>query len=415
MLDAREELEDISFTFRHQNWQLQDSVLLCQQAFWAIKQIKQQVFVALRDASGGFIWQVCKSQDFLTELKRFWEEEIRGNPSKMLCGFLGYDFASSIDASFSFANKKQKDDLLDFPGAYFVAFNNHTSLQYSQFKHSIQPTLTQKSSVLSFQSLISDEEYKKSISKALELIHSGRLYEINLSRPFIASLPHESAEKLFYKTFLQNPAPHSAMFNFGKNSIISASPECFLRKQGNFLSTFPIKGTRKRHLDCLKDTSSAIELLQSPKELAEHLMVVDLERNDLGRVAIPGSTNVKTFAELKSYEFVHHLVSEVSCELKPNTSIFEVLEATFPSGSITGAPKVSTMQAIAQLEPYKRQAYTGCLGFIDSQGDSVFSILIRSLFLDAKSIVLNVGGGIVADSDPEFECQETYLKSRGLD
>ncbi|MDX1921056.1 MAG: chorismate-binding protein [Candidatus Caenarcaniphilales bacterium] len=355
------------------------------------------------------IWGV---RPFIDRLKSFWEAEIKGHKDKILFGFLAYDFAGSLEPLV----KDDRKGLLDFPKACFVGFEKH---EFVGLTPGPSPTWRGEGALaegVRLHTLIPDAEYKQMVEKALELIKDGELYEINLSRPFLSSVDEclQSAD-IAKQLWDKNPAPFSACFPFDSNkAIISASPECFFKKRGNKVHTFPIKGTRRRSVSVFEDQKLIAELLKSPKELAEHLMVVDLERNDLGRIAVPSTVKVEEFAKLKSYEFVHHLVSDISCELRPELDIFDAIKAMFPSGSITGAPKIRTMQAIRELEPFNRQAYTGALGYIDSSGDGVFSILIRSLFRDGQKLVVNVGGGIVADSCPAFECEETYVKLKGL-
>ncbi|HEY9885894.1 MAG TPA: anthranilate synthase component I family protein, partial [Vampirovibrionales bacterium] len=266
------------------------------------------------------------------------------------------------------------------------------------------------------ESLIPDNIYKENIDRILELIKEGQIYQANLTRPFLIKASKEiNSQALSNNLRSLNPAPYASYYSFGQSqAICSASPECFLLKKGTKVSTFPIKGTRKVSANFEENQIMKNALLSSKKERAEHLMVVDLERNDLGKFAIPGSVRVSEFAKIQSYEYVHHLVSEVSCQISSSKDIFDVIKATFPSGSVTGAPKIKAMQVINNLEKHSRGPYTGCFGFIDSKGDGVFSILIRSLFVSGKEAICNVGGGIVYDSDPDFENEETYLKAKGL-
>jgi anthranilate synthase component 1 len=275
---------------------------------------------------------------------------------------------------------------------------------------------TQKKIIENFEDLIIDSEYKLIIEQALAHIEKGDLYEINLSRPSLIELSSEiSMCELAHIFEAKAKEPYSACLPLdAKRMILSNSPECFLRKSGNKVSTFPIKGTRRRYEDSNKDNASIEELMRSPKEMAEHLMVVDLERNDLGKVAQAGSVTVESFAELNTFSNVHHLISEVSCELKDNINPFDLLRATFPSGSVTGAPKIRVMQIIRSLEKYSRSAYTGALGYIDGKGDLEFSILIRSLMVNGNQALLNTGGGIVYDSNPDFEIEETHLKAQSI-
>jgi anthranilate/para-aminobenzoate synthase component I len=387
-----------------------DTVLHVSKPFWGIKHENNQTCVFSELANDGEpIWQVVNCTDPLVILEDFWEEKIHINDQlPILVGFLGYDFAKFLEKKLP----QNKQSIFPFPSMCFMAFAEHNFSAISQNNKAVfkLPKLKQ------IKNLTSDSLYKGMIEEVLKNIEAGNVYEVNLSRPFLLELENEvDGYNLFANLSHLNPAPYEAYFPINsQQSICSASPECFIEKKGQEISTYPIKGTRKRSQNIDEDLQLQKELLTCTKELAEHLMVVDIERNDFGKIAIPGSVKVQEFAKLESFKFVHHLISKISGQLKPNLNIFDCLRATFPSGSITGAPKISTMQLINKLEPYSRSAYTGCLGYIDSRGDASFSILIRSLLVNKNQLLLNVGGGIVQDSIPDFEIEETYVKAQGF-
>lgn len=195
---------------------------------------------------------------------------------------------------------------------------------------------------------------------------------------------------------------------------MSSSPERFLLLDGDTMETRPIKGTRPRGRTPAEDAALAAELRDSPKDRAEHVMIVDLERNDLGRIARPGSVNVAEFAALETYRQVHHLTSTIRAERRSGVSLEETLRATFPGGSITGAPKVRALEIIDELEPTVRGAYTGAIGYVSAHGRTDLNIAIRTITLANGIAHLHVGGAIVHDSDPEQEYAETLHKARGM-
>jgi para-aminobenzoate synthetase component 1 len=209
-----------------------------------------------------------------------------------------------------------------------------------------------------------------------------------------------------------NPAPFAAYLNFDEVTIISASPERFLKVQGDLVETRPIKGTRPRGKTPFEDVTLEEELLSSSKDRAENVMIVDLERNDLGRVCRFGTVKVKELLTLEKYATVFHLTSTVAGKLRQGKTRADLLKACFPGGSITGAPKVRAMEIIEELEPTKRSIYTGSIGYLSFGGEMDLSIVIRTILVKGKKAYLQVGGGIVYDSNPEAEYQETLDKAK---
>jgi len=266
---------------------------------------------------------------------------------------------------------------------------------------------------LSLTSNFKKEDYITAIKRAKEYIASGDIYQVNLSQRFSCKtdlLPQMLFENL--KTI--NPAPFSAYLDFNDVKIVSASPERFLCKKGRTIHTRPIKGTRPRGKDQLEDERLKIELLSSYKDRAEHVMIVDLERNDLGRVCEYGTVLPTEFITLEAYSTVYHLVSTVRGTLREDVDAIDCLVNCFPGGSITGAPKIRSMEIIDELEPTKRSIYTGAIGYIGFDGNMDTSIVIRTFLIKDGHAYFQVGGGIVADSDPEMEYQETLDKAKAL-
>ena len=255
--------------------------------------------------------------------------------------------------------------------------------------------------------------YREAVGRILEYIAAGDIFQANLSQRFEAS-GHVDVRDLHERLKARSPAPYSALLAWDDLALISASPESFFEVRGRQIVTRPIKGTRPRSDDRSEDRRLAEELRTSPKDRAELTMIVDLERNDLGRVCEYGTVQVPDPIAVESYAQVHHLVATVKGRLRAGVGPVEVLESTFPGGSITGAPKIRAMEIIDELEPSRRSAYTGAIGWIGPGGDCGFNIAIRTLTVEGGTVRYQVGGGIVADSDPEAEYRETLDKGRGL-
>jgi len=259
----------------------------------------------------------------------------------------------------------------------------------------------------------SHKEYVEAVKKARQYIINGDIFEVNLSQRFGTKLnitPYE----LYKRLRSINPAPFACYLGFEDIIVVSASPERFLSLQGDFVETRPIKGTRPRGKSPQQDEALADELLKSAKDRAENIMIVDLERNDLGRVCRYGSVKVTELAILEVFPTVFHLTSTVVGRLNDGKKNIDLLRATFPGGSITGAPKVRAMEIIDELEPTRRSIYTGCIGYLGFNGDIDLNIAIRTFIIKGEKVYFQVGGAVVYDSDPEAEYQETLHKARAL-
>jgi para-aminobenzoate synthetase component 1 len=257
------------------------------------------------------------------------------------------------------------------------------------------------------------QEYVTAVEKARQYIIDGDIFEVNLSQRFEAKLSITPYE--LYKRLRQiNPAPFACYLGFDEVSVVSASPERFLRIRGDWVETRPIKGTRPRGKTPEEDEALAKELLGSAKDRAENIMIVDLERNDLGRVCRFGTVKVTELAILEVFPTVFHLTSTVVGRLREGKNGIDLLKASFPGGSITGAPKVRAMEIIDELEPTRRSVYTGNIGYLSFNGDIDLSIVIRTFLAKGRKAYFQVGGAVVYDSDPEVEYQETLDKARAL-
>jgi len=264
-----------------------------------------------------------------------------------------------------------------------------------------------------------DEEspavFLERVRRAQEYIRAGDIYQANLSRSWRIELAEDASVAGVYERLCAvNPAPFAALAQWQGVSILSSSPERLVSVNNGMIQTRPIAGTRPRSRRPGEDLSETAELAAHPKERAEHVMLIDLERNDLGRVCEAGTVRVDEFMSIESYAHVHHIVSNVSGKLRPNATPIDAIRAVFPGGTITGCPKVRCMEIIAELEGVGRGAYTGSLGFLGRDGVMDLNILIRTMTVRGRRIDLRAGGGIVADSIPERELEETRAKARGL-
>jgi para-aminobenzoate synthetase component 1 len=263
------------------------------------------------------------------------------------------------------------------------------------------------------ESNLSRAEFVAKVSRAQDYIRSGDIYQVNLSHR-LSSAFDGSGWELFERLTAVSPAPFSAFMDCGDFEIASSSPEQFLRLSGSHIRTRPIKGTRPRAIDPTRDAQLSYELQTSAKEISELVMITDLMRNDLGRVCEYGSVHVPDLARLEKFAHVQHLVSTVEGRLRKEVTHFAAFASCFPGGSITGAPKIRAMEIIDELEPISRGPYTGSLGYLGFNRESQLSIVIRTAMCKEGRAYFNVGAGIVADSDPEAEFEETIAKARGF-
>jgi para-aminobenzoate synthetase component 1 len=273
-----------------------------------------------------------------------------------------------------------------------------------QYPLSILPRLT---------SNLGRPEYLDTIRQAIEYVHAGDCFQVNIAQRLLHPAALGPLE-LYGRLRERNAAPFAGLFDLGSAVVASASPERFLRVEDGEVETRPIKGTRPRGATPEEDRARAAELLTSAKDRAENVMIIDLLRNDLGRVCEYGSVRVSAVCRLESYRTVHHLVSEVRGQLRNGLGLVDLLRAAFPGGSVTGAPKVRAMEIIAELKSTARGPYCGALGYLGFDGTMDTNILIRTFTMSQGWIQFPVGGGIVADSDPEREYEETLHKAEGL-
>jgi anthranilate synthase component 1 len=257
--------------------------------------------------------------------------------------------------------------------------------------------------------------FEAGVKTVLDYLAAGDVFQVNISRPWNGWFTAAPDPALLYRNLRsRNPAPFAGMLRWQDSVLLSSSPERLAEVRGKRVQTRPIAGTRPRGQNEEQDLALARELIDNAKERAEHVMMIDLERNDLGRVCQPGSVQVSEFMVIETYAHVHHIVSNVRGRLRDDAGPIQAIQAVFPGGTITGCPKVRCMEIIAEFEQEGRGFYTGSMGYLDRNGNMDLNILIRSMLLQGRHILFRTGAGIVADSIPELELQETEAKARGL-
>ena len=269
-------------------------------------------------------------------------------------------------------------------------------------------------------STFTPDGYRRAVERVREHIRRGDIFQANLSQrwtvemPQRASRPGADALALYEALARRSPAPYAGFLHAGDHAVASASPERFLTLRGRSVVTRPIKGTRPRGASPAEDRALRAELIASEKDRAENVMIVDVLRNDLGRVCETGSVAAPALCEIETFPQVHHLTSTVTGTLRAGLDALDLLHAAFPGGSITGAPKIRAMEVIDALEPVRRHVYTGSLGYLDWRGNADSSIAIRTALVTPRAIHFSAGGGITADSNPDAEYRETLDKAEGL-
>ncbi|MBI4212206.1 MAG: aminodeoxychorismate synthase component I [Deltaproteobacteria bacterium] len=369
-------------------------------------------------------------------------EELQGNPFVLLrqlldeyraspggaIGAFSYDLKDWIESSES----KAIDDL-DLPQIAFQFFRRLEKRRMDEFQSSdwvgepaegrgrgfpsrgyrCEVNSSMSPRFGSLRSNFSREQYLQSVNEVIELIRAGDIYQANISQRFECDFDGDPLA-LFTRILDLGPAPMMAYLAFPEFTLISQSPERFLKRTGTAVETCPIKGTRPRGKNPAEDEKLKHELWTSEKDNAELAMIIDLMRNDLGKLAIPGSVKVADPKRIETYANVHHLVATVTAQVLPDVKSLDLIKACFPGGSITGCPKLRAMEIIEEIEPVKRSFYTGSIGYVRFNGDFDFNIAIRTLIATKRKLYFNLGGGIVVDSDPQKEYEETLHKGASL-
>jgi para-aminobenzoate synthetase component 1 len=346
-------------------------------------------------------------------------------------GYLGYDLKNDVEAlSSSNFDGLHFPDLFFFqPKKLFFIKGNRIEIKYlTDFENEIETDLkkinqpkakSQKPKVknkLKIKLRIHKDDYYKKLNTILNHIHRGDIYEANFCQEFYSENSIINPVEVYQNLNEISKPPFATFLKLNDNYLLSASPERYLKKDGEHLISQPIKGTEKRAATKKEDEKLIAALEQNPKERAENIMIVDLVRNDFSRFAIKGSVKVEELCKVYTFEQVHHLISSVSCSVKNNIHPVDLIKNTFPMGSMTGAPKISAMKIMEELEETKRGLYSGAVGYFTPNGDFDFNVIIRSILYNAekKYISYSVGGAITAQSIPEKEYEECLLKAKAM-
>lgn len=370
---------------------------------------------------------INKAKNTLEQLQGFYDQR-----KGWLFGYLTYDLKNEIEELHS-----ENTDELSFPLLHFFApkvviqFNSTTATVtydvdyvskteaeniYNLSVNHPSPHFKGELKKIHIHSKITKEEYIASVTQLKQHIRKGDIYEVNFCQEFFAENASINTVDTYEKLNAISQAPFTAYCKFGKQYLICASPERFLQKRSNILMAQPIKGTTKRSTIKIEDEKLKQQLQNSEKERSENVMIVDLVRNDLARIAKPGTVGVDELFGIYSFKQVHHMISTITCELKETVSFTDIIKNTFPMGSMTGAPKVSAMKLIEHFESSKRGLYSGALGYIDPEGDFDFNVVIRSILYNEENKYLSfmVGSAITDKSDAEKEYEECLLKAKAM-
>lgn len=344
-------------------------------------------------------------------------------------GYLSYDLKNDVEPL-----QSSNFDGLDFPDLFFfqpkkifLLKGNQLEIQYlNMCDDEVEEDFAEilkilsfnedKESILNINQRVTKENYLKKVGKMLDHIHHGDLYEANFCMEFYAENATIDPLEKYAKLNEISKAPFAVFFKNNKHFLLSASPERYLKKQGNTLLSQPIKGTAKRFSDVIEDENSKVQLASDPKERAENIMITDLVRNDLSHTAQKGSVEVKELCGIYSFMQVHQMISTVASKIDLQYAAVDVIKTTFPMGSMTGAPKISAMKIIEELEETKRGLYSGAVGYFTPDGDFDFNVVIRSILYnqEKKYVSFSVGSAITSLSSPEKEYEECLLKAKAM-
>jgi len=429
LLESYIPIEDIFAHFAHET----DTVLLesaLQNKLGRFSIIGRAPYLKIEKRKGR-LWvnDQAREEDFSVYLNAYLKANQEENPTHLplvdgAIGFFAYDYYRNTKADFPEAILRFYDQLIiaDHEAQQIHLIANGKLQEAETAIQSLQDTINSPltaspSSVatgaITVRPNFEKEAYKHAIDRMIQYIIEGDIYIANMTQRLDIT-SRRSPYEVYTKLRTNNPAPFAAYLNYEDLQIVCASPERFLQMKDRKVTTRPIKGTRKRGATETEDEALKKELQQSEKDRSELLMIVDLERNDLNRVCVPGSVVVDELFAIESYATVHHLVSSISGTLEENLTAMDLIEHTFPGGSITGAPKIRAMEIIDELEHGNRGLYTGSIGYLSLNGDCDLNIVIRTAVHYNGTYHLGVGGGITCESDLEFEYEETLQKARAL-
>jgi anthranilate synthase component 1 len=378
-----------------------------------------------------------KKDNFLTSFDKLWQSEKTAVPETNQLPFVGgwfvfltYELVSEIEPGLDIpqpAGKLPVAMAARIPVAVIVDHEQATTTiiaetDYADAVKAVETDLqvTKHASDRSTHNInfqVNEEDkniYLRSMQNVHNYIRDGDVFQVNLSRLWAGTTAGSPASGLYENLRQNNPAPFAGYMQLNDCAVLSSSPERLVTVRHNQVETRPIAGTRPRGIDTTSDELLQRELIAHPKERAEHVMLIDLERNDLGRICKPGSVQVNENMTIESYAHVHHIVSNITGQLREGITPVDVIRAVFPGGTITGCPKVRCMEIIGELEKAPRGAYTGSMGYVGHDGSLDLNILIRSIVIEGDTISFRAGAGLVADSVPEKELHETRAKAKGM-
>ena len=345
-------------------------------------------------------------------------------------GYLTYDLKNDTEAL-----KSNNDDALDFPDLYFFqpkklflikgnsvetlflkAVDYELDIDLLHIEKSNNPTIEQSSKPIKIKLKIHKEEYFQKVTQMLSHINRGDIYEANFCQEFYAKNTIIQPLETYIKLNTISKPPYATFLKIRNNYLLSASPERYIKKVGTKVISQPIKGTAKRDEDHIMDSILKNDLISDEKERSENIMIVDLVRNDLSQTAIKGSVKVEELCKIYTFDQVHQMISTIVSEVAQNINPIDIIKSTFPMGSMTGAPKISAMKIIENLEETKRGLYSGSVGYITPNGDFDFNVVIRSILYNEtkKYVSYSVGGAITAKSDPLKEYEECLVKAKAM-
>ena len=356
-------------------------------------------------------------------------KDYQSNVKDYIFGYLSYDLKNDVEnlSSSNFDGLHFPDLFFFQPKKIFLIKGNTVELKYiNNFKNEIETDLTaikssktqnpKSKNSIKIKLRIHKDKYYQKLNSVLNHIHRGDIYEANFCQEFYSENSTINPVEVYQNLNEISKPPFATFLKLNENYLLSASPERYLKKEGNFVISQPIKGTEKRANSNEEDLKLITELEKNPKERAENIMIVDLVRNDLSKSAIKGTVKVDELCKVYTFEQVHQLISTVSCKVKNTIHPVDIIKDTFPMGSMTGAPKISAMKIIEELEETKRGLYSGAVGYFTPKGDFDFNVIIRSILYNAskKYVSYSVGGAITAQSIPEKEYEECLLKAKAM-
>ena len=415
---------------------ISDPKLFKQQLLFWSQQFREIIYLDSNDYTHNYSSYDCVlAVDAFTSIKTDYHnafedlKQYQQNTKDWLFGYLTYDLKNDIEQL-----QSKNYDALNFPDLYFfqpkklfLLKGNQLEIQYLKMcddeeQEDFQEISVQRlvfnnqESAIKIQQRIPKENYIEKVSKVLGHIHQGNIYEANFCMEFFAENAVIDPIEKFVKLNKISQPPFAVFFKNNKHFLMSATPERYLKKEGEFIISQPIKGTAKRFLDASEDEQSKMRLAFDLKERAENIMITDLVRNDLSRTAQKGSVEVQELCKIYSFLQVHQMISTVTSKLDSKYSVVDILKTTFPMGSMTGAPKISLMKIIEQLEETKRGLYSGAVGYFTPDGDFDFNVVIRSILYNQEKeyVSFSVGSAITSQSIPEKEYEECLLKAKAM-